>query len=96
MLTQGTDAVDRYLGECKELGFDVIEVSNGFITLPVDGLLRLIEEVHRAGLRAKPEVGIQFGAGGASTPAELEAEGTRTRLGDRQARRFLEAGAHWS
>jgi hypothetical protein len=37
----------------------------------------LVKKVHKAGLKAKPEVGIQFGAGGATTAAELEAEGIR-------------------
>src|SRR5947209_5022923 len=95
VLGQGSEAVHRYIGECKELGFDIVEVSSGFITLPPDDLLRLVEEVQKAGLRAKPEVGIQFGAGGASAAAELEAEGTRDpewAIG--QARRCLEAGAY--
>src|SRR3954463_2948073 len=38
VLTQGADAVRRYLLECKELGFDIIEVSSGFITVPTDDL----------------------------------------------------------
>ena len=46
-------------------------------TMPADDFVRLVEAVHKAGLKAKPEVGIQFGAGGASASAELEAEGTR-------------------
>jgi phosphosulfolactate synthase (CoM biosynthesis protein A) len=47
------------------------------------------------GLRAKPEVGIQFGAGGASEAAELEEEGTRdVEWSIGQARRFLDAGAY--
>jgi len=94
VLTQGADIVRRYIQECAELGFDIIEVSSGFITIPTDDWLRLVEQVHKAGLKAKPEVGIQFGAGGASTVGELEAEGTRDpewAIG--QARRFLEAGA---
>ncbi len=66
VLTQGPDAVNRYIKECKELGFDIIEVSSGFITLPADDWLRLVEKVQKAGLKAKPEVGIQFGAGGAT------------------------------
>jgi phosphosulfolactate synthase (CoM biosynthesis protein A) len=46
-------------------------------------------------LKAKPEVGVQFGAGGASTAGELKAEGTRdARWAVALARRFLEAGAH--
>ena len=85
----------RYVGECQALGFDVVELSSGFVTVPPDDLLRLVEEVQKAGLKAMPEVGIQFGAGGASAPAELEAEGTRdTEWAVGQARRFLEAGAY--
>ncbi len=95
VLGQGAEAVHRYIGECKELGFDILEISSGFITVPPDDLLRLVEEVQRAGLKAKPEVGIQFGAGGASAAAELEVEGTRDpEWAISQARRFLEAGAY--
>jgi phosphosulfolactate synthase (CoM biosynthesis protein A) len=87
--------VHRYIGECQELGFDILEVSSGFITVPPDDLLRLVEDVQKAGLKAKPEVGIQFGAGGASATAELEAEGTHDPgWAIVQARRFLEAGAY--
>src|SRR5229473_6348787 len=95
VLGRGSEAVHRYIGECAELGFDIVEVSSGFITVPPDDLLRLVEKVQKAGLKAKPEVGIQFGAGGASATAELESEGTRDpewAIG--QARRFLEAGAY--
>src|SRR5439155_4080341 len=65
VLTQRGDAVARYLDECQELGFDIVEISSGFVTLPVDDLVRLTSAVGKAGLKAKPEVGIQFGAGGA-------------------------------
>jgi len=95
VLTQGREAVDHYIKECKNLGFDIIEISAGFITIPTDDWLRLVEKVKRAGLKAKPEVGIQFGAGGASTSEELEAEGTRDpEWAIAQAKRFLGAGAH--
>jgi phosphosulfolactate synthase (CoM biosynthesis protein A) len=94
VLPQGTEAVRRYLGECRELGFDVVEVSSGFITVPPDDLVRLVAEVLKVGLKAKPEVGIQFGAGGASSVAALEAEGTRDPgMAIAQARRLLDAGA---
>jgi phosphosulfolactate synthase (CoM biosynthesis protein A) len=95
VLTQGREAVAKYIEECKELGFDIIEVSSGFITIPTDDWLRLVEKVQKMGLKAKPEVGIQFGAGGASAAADLEEEGTRDVewvIG--QARRFLDAGAY--
>jgi phosphosulfolactate synthase (CoM biosynthesis protein A) len=77
VLTQGPEAVERYIDEVARVGFDILEVSAGFISIPTDDILRLVERVQRAGLKAKPEVGIQFGAGGATTPAELEQEGTR-------------------
>jgi len=78
VLTQGAAAVDRYLESCRELGFDVIELSTGFISLPTDDLLRLVERVRNTGLKPKPELGIQFGAGGATKAGELESEGTRS------------------
>jgi phosphosulfolactate synthase (CoM biosynthesis protein A) len=77
VLTQGANAVDRYLSECAELGFDVVEVSSGFVSLPAEDLVALTRRVISNGLEAKPEVGIQFGAGGASPVEALEAEGTR-------------------
>ena len=96
VLTQGSRAVGDYIAECRDYGFDIIEISAGFITLPTDDWLRLIEAVQQAGLKAKPEVGIQFGAGGgATTVAELEAEGQQDpaqAIG--RARRFLDAGAY--
>jgi phosphosulfolactate synthase (CoM biosynthesis protein A) len=94
VLTQGPEAVRRYFRECKELGFDIVEVSSGFLTVPAEDLLRLVVEVQQNGMKAKPEVGIQFGAGGASASAELEAEGTRDpEWAIAQARRYLDAGA---
>ncbi len=95
VLTQGPEAVDQYIRECKGLGFDIIEISSGFITIPTDDWLRLVEKVQKTGLKAKPEVGIQFGAGGATATSELEAEGTRDpEQAIVQARRFLDAGAY--
>lgn len=95
VLTLGRDMVDRYIDECKEMGFDIIEVSRGFITIPADDLVRITERAVKTGLMVKAEVGIQFGAGGASKVEELEAEGT----GDpgwaiQQAKRHLDAGAY--
>lgn len=36
VLTQGPAAVEQYIQECRELGFDIIEISSGFITIPAD------------------------------------------------------------
>ena len=95
VLTQGSEAVAQYIDTCRAVGFDIIELSSGFISIPADDWLRLIERVQHAGLKAKPEVGIQFGAGGATTPDELAAEGTHDVAWVIQlARRFLDAGAY--
>lgn len=95
VLTLGSEAVDRYVRECQEIGFDIIEISSGFITIPTDDWLRLVEKVQKAGLKAKPEVGIQFGAGGATSVDELQAEGTRDpEWAILQAKRFVDAGAY--
>jgi phosphosulfolactate synthase (CoM biosynthesis protein A) len=95
VLTQGKEAVDKYIEACREVGFDIIELSGGFISIPTDDWLRLVERVQKAGLKAKPEVGIQFGAGGDTAAGELQAEGTRDpEWMIAQARRFIDAGAY--
>lgn len=95
VLTQGAEAVEQYVKACRDVGFDIIEISSGFITIPVDDWLRLIEKVQKTGLKAKPEVGIQFGAGGATTAEELASEGTRPpEWVIARGKRFLEAGAY--
>ena len=95
VLTRGAEIVDHYIHECRSLGFDIIEISTGFITMPQDDILRLVEKVHKAGLKAKPEVGIQFGAGGTTSAAELESEGQKDpEWAIHIAKRCLEAGAY--
>lgn len=94
VLTLGASAVDRYLGECRDVGFDIVEVSAGFLVIGDDDVVRLTEKVRAAGLKPKPEVGIQFGAGGASTVTELEAEGTKdVAWATALMKRHLDAGA---
>lgn len=72
---------------------DVIELSSGFLSIPEDDWLRLVDKVHSYKLEAKPELGIQFGAGGDTPASGLEAIGTSdpgklVNLGHR----FLDAG----
>lgn len=94
VLRYGDDAVDQYLKEAKDVGFDVIEISTGFIMLPTSGLERLVDKVVKAGLKAKPELGIQIGSGGDSSEAELAAESAKD-IGDLvdRGQRALDAGA---
>jgi phosphosulfolactate synthase (CoM biosynthesis protein A) len=93
VITRGSQAVRQYIETCSRFGFDIIEISSGFITLPADDWLRLIEWVMEAGMKAKPEVGIQFGAGGASAAADLQRAGSRdAAFAVKQAKRFIGAG----
>lgn len=95
VLTRGPEMVDRYIQACQEIGFDIIEISAGFITISPDDFLNVVKKVLRAGLKAKVEVGIQFGAGGASTSQELEAEGQKDPGWALQlAQKALDAGAY--
>jgi phosphosulfolactate synthase (CoM biosynthesis protein A) len=41
VLTLGPDAVERYVDEVARVGFDILEVSAGFISIPTDDMLRL-------------------------------------------------------
>lgn len=93
LASSGADAVDKYLAKCKDLGFDVIEISTGFLSIPQDDWLRLADRVHEVGMKAKPELGIQFGAGGDTEAAELESIGTSdpSKLLS-AARKFVDAG----
>lgn len=68
-------AVDRYLKKCRSLGFDVIEISTGFLSIPPNDWMRVVDKVHAEGLTAKPELGIQFGAGGDTEAGGLEGLG---------------------
>jgi phosphosulfolactate synthase (CoM biosynthesis protein A) len=90
VLALGPRAVDAYVEECKALGFDVVEISSGFVTAPEDDLVRLSRRVQEAGLVPKPEVGIRWGAGGGRSRGEPQRDvGAAIRL----ARAHLEAGA---
>jgi phosphosulfolactate synthase (CoM biosynthesis protein A) len=94
-LTRGGEAVRKYIEACKVLGFDIIEISAGFIVIPTDDWLRLIEAVRKSGLKPKPEVGIQFGAGGDTPQEALRAEGVSdTEWAIGRAKRFIDAGAY--
>lgn len=91
---QGPSAVDKYFGALADLGFDVVEVSAGMISLPTADYLRLIRRAKKTGMTVKAEVGIQFGAGGTSDAGALAAEGTGSvSFAVQRGRAAMEAGA---
>ncbi|MQA90484.1 MAG: phosphosulfolactate synthase [Gemmatimonas sp.] len=94
VLSYGPGFVDPYLRACRESGFDIVEVSAGFISLDIDDWVRLIERVRREGLEPRAEIGIQFGAGGDTPATELSSRGQRDpELMINDAQRLLDAGS---
>lgn len=85
VVTLGAAAVERWLGEQRDLGVDVVDVSAGFLSLGDDELARLTEKVASYGLEPRPELGVETGAG-AGDATELASIVAR-------ARRYLDAGA---
>lgn len=91
VLIAGPGAVDRYLSACRGLGFDTVEISNGFVTVPEDDLVGLVRRAIAVGLKAKPEVGVLFGAGAGTPSAQQDLRPIDGAI--RLAKRYLDAGA---
>jgi len=95
VLVRDHDQVEAYVAEAGELGFDVVEVSSGFLAIDAEDTVALTELVQDHGLKAKPEINVQFGAGGASSVEELEREAAIDPASAiEEARRHLDAGAY--
>ena len=63
VIVEGSVAVDKYIEECKELGFDVVEISSGLANIPLEDKVELVRRVKEFGLKPKPEVSVMIGAG---------------------------------
>jgi phosphosulfolactate synthase (CoM biosynthesis protein A) len=95
VLVRDHDRVEEYVETAAEMGFDIVEISSGFLAIDADDLVALTELVGDHGLQAKPEINVQFGAGGASTVEELESEpAIDPASAIAEAKRHLEAGAY--
>ena len=67
VLLRDPDRVEDYVVEAADVGFDIVEVSSGFLSVDTEDLVAITELVQEHGLKAKPEISVQFGAGGTST-----------------------------
>ncbi|WP_435346691.1 phosphosulfolactate synthase [Haloarchaeobius sp. HRN-SO-5] len=95
VLVKDRDHVEEYVAEAGELGFDIVEISSGFIAIDTEDMVALTELVQDHDLKAKPEINVQFGAGGASSVEELESEAAiDPRSAIEAAQRHLDAGAY--
>lgn len=63
VITDGKTAVDRYFEECRKLGFDKIEVSNGIAPISTKDMVAMVKKIREVGLMPKPEVSFMKGAG---------------------------------
>jgi phosphosulfolactate synthase (CoM biosynthesis protein A) len=94
IIVQGADAVDRYLEECKSLGFDIVEVSSGLAPIPLEDKVEIVKQVKKMGMISKPEISLMIGAG-----AGTHIVGYKPKLRSvddlmEEARAHLKAGAH--
>ncbi|XP_042487111.1 protein HEAT-STRESS-ASSOCIATED 32 [Macadamia integrifolia] len=60
LLRKGPSSFKQYLEECKNLGFDTIELNVGTLKVPEDALLRFVRMIKSGGLKAKPQFAIKF------------------------------------
>lgn len=104
-VVEGPDMVQRYIQECKDVGFDIIEVSDSNIAegsphleqgLSTEELVSIVKDIHDAGLKAKPEIsfmyGVGFGVHDASWNEQNQMKDTDEVI--EKAQRYLDAGAH--
>ncbi|XP_042027887.1 protein HEAT-STRESS-ASSOCIATED 32-like isoform X4 [Salvia splendens] len=101
----GPSAFKDYIEECKELGFDTIEIDAGSLGIPEEILLRYVRLVKTGGLRAKPLFAVKFNKsdipmsgdrayGSYTVPVQRTSELVEdVNLLIRRAERCLEAGA---
>jgi phosphosulfolactate synthase (CoM biosynthesis protein A) len=72
VIVQGPKAVDRYIDECKDLGFDLVEVSSGLAPIPLKDKVAIVRRVKEVGLKPKPEISMMIGAGAGTHVAGYE------------------------
>src|SRR5919108_3842220 len=94
VIVQGFEAVDRYLEECKSLGFDIVEVSSGLAPIPLEDKVEIVRQVKKMGMIPKPEISLMIGSG-----AGTHIVGYKPKLRSvddlmKEARAHLKAGAH--
>lgn len=88
VLQRGPSAFKQYVQDCKDIGFDILELNTDFLSFQEEDLLRLIRLVKSEGLKAKPQLDVQIGDASSLQSLQKEMDGLI-----RRAERCLEAGA---
>ncbi|XP_059661116.1 protein HEAT-STRESS-ASSOCIATED 32-like [Cornus florida] len=60
LLRKGPSAFKEYIEECKQLGFDTVEINVGSLGVPEETLLRFVRLIKSGGLKAKPQFAVKF------------------------------------
>ncbi|KAE8723058.1 putative transcription factor [Hibiscus syriacus] len=60
MIRKGPSAFKDYVEECKQMGFDTIELNVPSLEVPEDTLLRYVRLIKSGGLKAKPQFAVKF------------------------------------
>ena len=61
VLTYGPDITKRFIRDAKEMGFDILEISNGVISISIEDKVRLIKFAREVGMKPLPEVAQAYG-----------------------------------
>lgn len=96
VIVEGSDAVDEYIKECKKLGFDVIEVSSGLAQIPLKDQITIVKQIHKLGMKAKPEISLMIGAGAGTHITGYEETMKMKSIEEfiQEAEAHIDAGAH--
>lgn len=60
LLRKGPSSFKQYVEECKQLGFDTIELNAGSLKVPEDSLFRFIRLAKSCGLQVRPQFAVKF------------------------------------
>lgn len=60
LLRKGPSNLNQYIEECKQLGFDTIELDFTSLDLPEEALLRYVRLIKNSGLRVKPQFSLKL------------------------------------
>ncbi|ONK61067.1 uncharacterized protein A4U43_C08F25920 [Asparagus officinalis] len=105
ILRQGPSSFNKYVEDCKQLGFDTVELNAGSLKVPEETLLRLIRLIKSGGLKVRPQFAVKFDTadmpvsgdrafGAYIAPVQQNSEFIEdVNLLIRRAERCLEAGA---
>lgn len=104
LLRKGPSAFKEYIEECKQLGFDTVELNMGSLGFPEETLLRFVRLIKSGGLKAKAQFALKLNksdipiSGRAYGAYVVPAPRTSEMVEDvdlliRRAERCLEAGA---